>query len=355
MDSDLSAAFSDRIKAAAAGRRALRLRGGGSKDFYGNAPRGELLDTRGHCGIVAYEPTELVVTARCGTALADLESILSGRGQFLPFEPPHFGAGATVGGCVAAGLSGPRRASAGALRDFVLGLKIVDGRGRLLGFGGQVMKNVAGYDLSRLVAGSLGTLGLILEVSLKVLPRPRAELTLSLELPQARALESVNRWAGQPLPVSASAWSDGELGLRLSGAESAIRAAAEKLGGEAMQEAAATRYWEGIREQSGPFFAGETALWRLSLPSHAPQIELPGEQLIEWGGALRWLKTNAAAATVRAAAARAGGHATLFRAGDKSAGAFAPLPPAGARLHRELKQVFDPAGIFNPGRLYPEF
>ena len=355
MDSENSKAFSDQIRAAAAARRALRFRGGGSKDFYGNAPRGDLLDTRGHCGIVAYEPTELVVTARCGTLLSELEKILSAQGQFLAFEPPSFGAAATLGGCVAAGLSGPRRASAGAVRDFVLGAKIVDGRGQILGFGGQVMKNVAGYDLSRLLAGSLGTLGLILEVSLKVLPRPRAELTLKLEMPHARALESMNRWAGQPLPLTASAWTDGDLALRLSGAESAIAAAAEKLGGEAVEASQAERFWSGIREQSDAFFAGETPLWRLSLPSHAPQIELPGAQLIEWGGALRWIRTNADASTVRAAAARAGGHATLFRAADKPAGAFAPLPPAGARLHRELKNAFDPAGIFNPGRLYPEF
>ena len=355
MDSELSKVFSNQIRAAAADRRALRLRGGGSKDFYGNEPRGELLDTRSQSGIVAYEPTELVVTARCGTLLSDLEQELSAQRQLLAFEPPHFGAGATIGGCVAAGLSGPRRASAGALRDFVLGLKIVDGRGQLLGFGGQVVKNVAGYDLSRLLAGSLGTLGLILEVSLKVLPQPRAEMTVKLELPQARALESMNRWAGQPLPISASAWTDGDLALRLSGAASAIKAAAEKLGGEVVEPVQAGRYWCGIREQSDPFFAGEAPLWRLSLPSHAPQVELPGAQMIEWGGALRWLKTNAEAATVRAAAARAGGHATLFRAADKSAGVFAPLPPAGARLHRELKSVFDPAGILNPGRLYPEF
>jgi glycolate oxidase FAD binding subunit len=355
LDSEFSKAFSDQIRAAAANGRALRFRGGGSKDFYGNELRGELLDTRSYSGIVAYEPTELVITARCGTLLSDLDRILSEQGQFLAFEPPNFGPAATLGGCVAAGLSGPRRASAGAVRDFVLGLKIVDGRGQLLGFGGQVMKNVAGYDLSRLLTGSLGTLGLILEVSLKVLPRPRAELTLMLELPQAKALESMNRWAGQPLPISASAWTDGGLGLRLSGAESAIKAAAEKLGGEAVEASQAERYWSGIREQSDPFFAGDTPLWRLSLPSHAPQVELPGARLIEWGGALRWLKTNADAAIVRAAAARAGGHATLFRAADKPAGAFAPLPPVLARLHRELKSAFDPAGILNRGRLYPEF
>jgi len=348
-------AFSERIRGAAAEKRPLRIRGGGSKDFYGNEPQGELLDTRGHAGVVAYEPTELVITARCGTLLSDLDKVLFEHGQFLPFEPPHFGPAATVGGCVAAGLSGPRRASAGAMRDFMLGAKIVDGHGQLLAFGGQVMKNVAGYDVSRLLAGSLGTLGLILEVSLKVLPKPRAELTLELELPQARALESLNRWAGRPLPVTASAWRDGELGLRLSGADSAIRAAAEKLGGETVAPDQAAQFWAGLREQSDPFFAGDAPLWRVSLPSHAPVLELPGEQLLEWGGALRWLKSGADAASLRAAAARAGGHATLFRSRDKPAGVFAPLPPGLARLHRELKNAFDPAGILNPRRLYPEF
>ena len=272
----------------------------------------------------------------------------------LAFEPPGFGSAATLGGCVAAGLSGPRRASAGSVRDFVLGLKVVDGRGESLAFGGQVMKNVAGYDVSRLVTGSLGTLGLISEISLKVLPRPPAEMTLRLELPQGKALESLNRWAGQPLPITASAWQDGDLALRLSGAPGAIRAAAEKLGGEQVKPAEADGFWTGIREQTDAFFAGDAPLWRLSLPSHAPLAELPGAQLIEWGGALRWLKSRAEAAMVRAAAARAGGHATLFRAADKPAGAFAPLPPVLARLHRELKSAFDPAGILNPGRLFPE-
>jgi len=351
----LSTAFADQIRAAAADKRPLRMRGGGSKDFYGNELHGELLDTRGHAGVVAYEPTELVISARCGTPLSEIQEILDKKNQMLPFEPPHFGRGATLGGCVAAGLSGPRRASAGALRDFILGAKILDGRGQPLAFGGQVMKNVAGYDVSRLLAGSLGTLGLILEVSLKVLPRPAAERTLRVELPQARALEQLNRWAGRPLPLSASAWRDGELALRLSGAASAIGEAAQKLGGEAVAPEEAARFWDGVREQTDRFFAGEAPLWRLSLPAHAPVLDLPGEQLLEWGGALRWLKCGADAATVRAAAARAGGHATLFRAPVKPAGAFAPLPPALARLHRELKSAFDPAGILNPRRLYPEF
>ena len=342
-----------RILDAAGSGTALCIRGGGTKDFYGNEPRGEILDTRGHAGIVDYEPTELVVSVRCGTLLSDLEKILSAQGQFLAFEPPQFGAAATLGGCVAAGLSGPRRASAGSVRDFILGAKIIDGRGQLLAFGGQVMKNVAGYDVSRLLSGTLGTLGLILEVSLKVLPRPPAETTLTLEMPLGKALESLNRWAGLPLPISASSWRDGELSLRLSGAQSAIAPAAEKLGGETLASHAAARFWAGIREQTDPFFSGEAPLWRLSLPSHAASLELPGEQLLEWGGALRWLRSGAEAAVVRAAAACAGGHATLFRAHDRSQGAFSPLPPVLARLHRELKNAFDPAGILNPGRLYP--
>jgi glycolate oxidase FAD binding subunit len=342
--------FQERIRAAADRGTALRLRGGGSKDFYGNAPRGEILDTRAYAGIVSYEPTELVVTARCGTRLSEVEEILSEKNQMLPFEPPHFGAEATLGGCVAAGLSGPRRSSAGALRDFLLGAKIVDGRGRLLAFGGQVMKNVAGYDVSRLLAGSLGTLGLIVEASLKVLPRPPCELTLRLEAPEERALELMNGWAGQPLPVSASAWHDGELAVRLSGAEPAVRAAAHRIGGE--REAAPA--WQAIREHTDAFFAAAEPLWRIAVPPTARPLDLPGRQMIEWGGALRWLKSVTGAQRVREAAKRAGGHATLFRAEQKSVDAFSPLDPVLLRLHQELKKAFDPAGILNPGRMYRE-
>jgi len=344
----------ERIRDAAARKTPLQLRGGGSKDFYGGALAGEVLDTRGHAGVVSYEPTELVVTARCGTPLTELEATLAERGQMLAFEPPHFGAAATLGGCVAAGLSGPRRAAAGSVRDFVLGARLLDGGARELAFGGQVMKNVAGYDISRLLAGSLGILGVILEVSLKVLPRPPAERTLRLELAEDRALEALNRWAGQPLPISASAWRGGALALRLSGAPSALQAAAQEIGGEPLEAAQAEHFWLGVREHTDAFFAGAAPLWRLSLPSHAPRLELPGEQLIAWGGALRWLRTPADAAAVRSAAAGAGGHATLFRGGDRSQGVFAPLVPALLKLHRGLKAAFDPAGIFNPGRLYPE-
>ena len=350
--SDSLEALIEQVRSAAAAGRPLRLRGGGTKDFYGGELRGELLDTRAHAGIVSHEPTELVITARCGTLLSDLEAALATQGQMLAFEPPHFGPGATLGGCVAAGLSGPRRAAAGAVRDFVLGARLLDGNGSVLAFGGQVMKNVAGYDVSRLLTGSLGILGLILEVSLKVLPRPPQERTLRFDMPAARAIETLNRWAGTPLPISASTWCGGELRVRLSGAEAAVRAAAEKLGGETVADAPA--WWASVREQALPFFGRNVPLWRLSVPSTAAVIGLPGEQFLEWGGALRWLTSGADAATVREAAHAAGGHATLFRAADKAAGAFAPLDPVTVRLHRGLKAAFDPKGIFNPGRMYPD-
>ncbi|HXZ91957.1 MAG TPA: glycolate oxidase subunit GlcE [Burkholderiales bacterium] len=351
MDAVLQA-MAERVGAAAQRGQPLRLHGGGTKDFYGNGLAGDPFDTRAYAGIVSHESSELVVTARGGTPLAELEHALAETSQMLPFEPPHFGAGATLGGCVAAGLSGPRRASAGALRDFVLGARLLDGRGRVLSFGGQVMKNVAGYDVSRLLAGSLGTLGVILEVSLKVLPRPATEATLRLEATQREALEWMNRWAGRPLPVSATSFAQGELCVRLSGAPAAVRAARQALGGAELPRAA--EFWTSLREHTHPAFATDRPLWRLSVPSTTPPLGLAGAQLIEWGGALRWLASDAESGTIREAARRAGGHATLFRARDKTCGAFAPLSVASARLHRELKAAFDPAGIFNRGRLYPD-
>jgi glycolate oxidase FAD binding subunit len=344
----------DEFRARILERKPLQLRGGGSKDFYGGPLAGDILDTRGHAGIVSYEPTELVVTARCGTPLAELESALAARRQFLACEPPRF-AGATVGGAVAAGLSGPRRAAVGSLRDFVLGVRIMDGEGRVLKFGGEVMKNVAGFDVSRLMTGALGTLGLILDVSLKVLPLPAGDASLRFEMPQDKALEAINRWAGQPLPLVASCWQDGVLSIRLSGAQAAVAAACQKVGGEPLAAAAADEFWNGLREQSAAFFAGDASLWRLSLPSATPPLELPGAVLIEWGGAQRWLRGDSDAAQLREVAATAGGHASLFRGGDKTDGVFAPLQPALMEVHRRLKHSFDPYGVFNPGRLYPEF
>jgi len=358
----------DRVHTARAAGAQLCIRGGGSKDFYGEALQGELLDTRVLEGISSYEPTELVVTARCGTSLAELEAVLASKGQCLPFEPPHFGEpaaplkvrGATVGGMVAAGLSGPSRAAVGSVRDFVLGATLLNGNGDVLTFGGQVMKNVAGYDVSRLLAGSLGTLGVILEVSLKVVPIAPATLTLRLEMNQATALDKLNTWAGQPLPLNASAWWDGNLIVRLRGALAAVQAARAQLGGEVVQPEFAGPFWEGLRHHDDEFFIGAraaiatgAALWRLSLPQTAPPLNLSGELMIEWGGAQRWLCSAAPAALIRDAAAKAGGHATLFASADKSAGVFAPLRSPLDRIHRELKKSFDPMGLFNPGRLYP--
>ena len=338
----------EQVRAATAARAPLVIRAGGTKDFYGNATAGQRLDPRGHAGIVAHEPTELVITARCGTKLAELEAVLDAAGQMLPFEPPHFGAEATIGGCVAAGLAGPRRASAGGVRDYLLGAKLLVGSGEALAFGGTVMKNVAGYDVARLAAGSLGVLGVITEVSLKVLPKPVAVATLRLELDEAAALKRMNEWAGQPLPVSATTWLDGVLQVRLSGARAAVTEAQATIGGEAVDGAA---LWHGLREQTDPYFAGDAPLWRLALPSTAPALDLAGAQLIEWGGAQRWLRSDAPATEIRARAAACGGHATLFRGGERR-DVFMPLAAPIDAIHRRLKAEFDPAGIFNRGRMY---
>ncbi|MBI3916958.1 MAG: glycolate oxidase subunit GlcE [Betaproteobacteria bacterium] len=343
------------IREAAARGTPLRIVGGGTKDFYGGALRGETLATSAYRGIVEYDPTELVITARAGTPLAEIEGALREKRQMLAFEPPHFGATTTLGGCVAAGLSGPRRACAGAVRDFVLGVRMLDGNGRDLHFGGRVMKNVAGYDVSRLMAGSLGTLGLILEASLKVLPLPPAEATLHLKCAEAEALALMNEWAGKPLPITATAFRNDDLGVRLSGAGAAVEAAAKRIGGTRVDTMLAGSFWNGIREQTDAWFSDARPLWRLSVKSTTPPLDLPGSQLIEWGGALRWLKTDAEARTIRETAARARGHATLFRGGDKAAGVFQPLSTPLMKIHQRLKQSFDPAGILNPGRMYPEF
>jgi glycolate oxidase FAD binding subunit len=343
--------FKEQIRAAVAGQRPIRIRGGGTKDWYGGALQGEILDTRGHSGIVDYEPTELVITARCGTPLSEIEAVLAAQNQMLAFEPPHFGAGATFGGAIAAGLSGPRRANSGGVRDFVLGAQLLDGKGELLNFGGQVMKNVAGYDVSRLLAGSLGTLGLITELSVKVLPRSVAETTLRFETSEIDAIRMLNVWGGQPLPVSGSCWHQGVLMLRLSGARAAVDAAIASLGGQVVPDAGT--FWNDLREQRHAFFAGDAPLWRLSVPSTTSAIVLSGEQLIEWGGAQRWLRAALGdLETIRSAVRAVGGHATVFRGGDRTAGVFQPLAPAVARIHERLKTAFDPATIFNPGRLF---
>ncbi|WP_420819613.1 glycolate oxidase subunit GlcE [Pandoraea terrae] len=356
------AALRAQVVAAAERGTPLEIRGGGTKAWYGQAPAGERLDMRAYRGIVAYDPAELVITARAGTPLAEIEAALALCGQLLPFEPPHYGPGATLGGCIAAGLAGPRRPHVGAPRDFVLGAVIMNGRGQVLHFGGQVMKNVAGYDVSRVLAGALGTLGVILELSIKVLPRPVAEATLSFTMPQSEALERLNRWGGQPLPLSGSCWHAGELRVRLAGAGAAVDAARAAMGGIDVDARAAVAFWTSLREQTHPFFARSpvsapgAALWRLSVPQTAAPLPHAQEQLIEWGGAQRWwiptAENGPSAGEIREIAAAAGGHATLFRHGDKAAGVFTPLPEAQHAIGERLQQAFDPSRIFNRHRLY---
>lgn len=380
----------DQVRTAAAARTPLRLRGGGTKDFCG--PRrlaglqGSLLDTRALSGIVSYEPSELVVTAWAGMPLAQLEAVLAERRQCLPFEPPHFAApdaGATVGGMVAAGLSGPARVSVGAVRDYVLGLHLVNGRGEALCFGGQVMKNVAGYDVSRLMVGAWGTLGLITQVSLKVLPVAPAEATLRFAYTQAEALQHLLDWARQPLPINASSWvpdagagdqedghggaprQAGHLYVRLRGATAAVAEACRALGGERLDAQEAAAHWQSCREQTLPWFAARApthALWRLSLPETAPTLALPATArapLLEWHGALRWVQAplTDAAALIEAARA-AGGHASIFRApcadGYWPKGLFEPQSAALQKIQARVRAAFDPVGIFNPGRMAGE-
>jgi glycolate oxidase FAD binding subunit len=356
------AAIIERVRDAHALGEPLRIRGGGSKDFYGETPLGAVLDTTTLVGSADHEPTELVVTAPAGMRLVELEAQLAVHDQCLAFEPPHFAPGTTVGGMVAAGLAGPSRAAAGSVRDHVLGMTMVSGTGELLQFGGRVIKNVAGYDVSRLVAGSLGILGVVVEVSLKVLPRAEAEATLRFDCKPAEALARLHAWSARPLPLDASVWWNGNLIVRLRGSQAAVVEAAAALGGEPIAAAAAAPFWKSLRDHTDPFFVAaedaidhqDATLWRLSLPQTAPLLGLAGDELIEWHGGQRWLATALPAAQVREAAAAAGGHATAFRTRDKAAGAFAPLAPALRAIHERLKRAFDPKGILNPGRLYPD-
>jgi glycolate oxidase FAD binding subunit len=369
-------AASETIRAAAKNKQPLLIEGHGSKQFYGQpAAAGQMLSTLDHCGIVDYDPTELVVVVKSGTPLSVLESTLAASKQMLAFEPPRFGGKGTVGGMVATGLSGPRRMSAGAVKDFVLGMTVLDAQATPLRYGGTVMKNVAGYDLSRLHTGALGTLGLMLDLSIKVLPMPHAQATLQFETTAQTAIDWVNQWGSQPLPISATSWCKGMLHVRLSGANAAIANAKTKLGGELMAESSADAFWQALRDQTPDFFnpsvlnstadQGSAAagdhnslhLWRLSVPTTTPHLDqLLGDQWIEWGGGLRWLRSSQPAQVIRDIAAQHGGHATLFRAATNAArvdsGAFTALSPALMKIHHRLKTELDPDRIFNPGRMF---
>jgi glycolate oxidase FAD binding subunit len=350
---DQSAEIQARVQATVKRRTPLSVAGADTKAFLGRETPGEPLAVTGHRGIVNYAPEELVLTARSGTLLTAIEALLAEHNQMLAFEPPHFGVGATLGGTVAANLSGPRRAYAGAARDFVLGMRIINGRGQILRLGGEVMKNVAGYDLSRLMAGSMGTLGVILDISLKVLPRPREEMTLVQETAPRAAVERLCRWALKPLPISASCIESGRLYVRLSGASSALGKSRAVIGGEVLDDAAP--FWSDVREQRHQFFNGaEQPLWRVSLPPASEPLELPGEQIMEWGGALRWLKSSAGTREIRSAVAALGGHAMLFRTDRRANEPYHPLPEPLMRIHKAVKQAIDPYAIFNRGRMYAD-
>ena len=357
----------DQVAAAIAARRPLQLLGAGTKRFLQAGPvtdggaaaagAAETIDCTQTRGIVSYEPSELFITVRAGTPLTEVEAALAEHRQCLPFEPPTFDGRATVGGMVATGLSGPRRATAGALRDYVLGTVLLDGRNRLLRFGGEVMKNVAGYDVSRLLAGSHGWLGVIAEVSLKVLPRPEVEVTLAQSLEAGQAVRRFNQWGGQPLPITATSWFAGRAHIRLSGSEASVHDAVGRIGGDRIGEEQAARWWAELREQRHAFFDPAQPLWRLSLPAVTAPVELGAPQLIEWGGALRWCSMPASGPSpemIRAAATDVGGTAAIHRMPTPVPQAYVdfprahPLPPVAALIHQRLKEGFDPERIFNP-------
>lgn len=341
-------ALLDQVRSALDSETPLNIQGGQSKSFLGRPIEGQTLNTREHRGIVSYDPTELVVTVRTGTPISELLAALDEQGQTLPCEPATFGDQATVGGLLASGLAGPRRPWVGSVRDFVLGTKVITGQGNLLRFGGEVMKNVAGYDLSRLMAGSYGLLGVVTEVSMKVLPKPVTSAHLDLDISAEKALQKLAEWGQQPLPITGACYADQRLKLRLEGGEGSVRSAADRIGGDALDP----QFWEALNERQLEFFKDERPLWRLSLPTNTSLVDLPGEALLDWGGCQRWLKTDAPAEDLFNLAASLNGHASCQTPGITDT-PFQPLTPLLARYHRQLKAQLDPKGIFNPGRTYP--
>jgi glycolate oxidase FAD binding subunit len=336
------------VRDAAARRAALRLVGGDSKAFMGRCSEGEALSTAGHSGIVEYEPTELVVSARSGTPLAELKATLREQGQCLGCEPPEFG-GATIGGTVACNQSGPARPWLGSVRDHLLGVRLVNGSGEPLHFGGRVMKNVAGYDVARLQAGAMGTLGLITEVTLRVFPRPECSATTVLDLDAPSALQVMQEEAGAGGPLNGACWVDGRLYLRFAGLEIAVRERQQRRGGEPLRDDAG--FWRDLREQRLAFFQGDAPLWRVSGRTAAGQLAGAG-WLLDWAGGQRWTRGDRDRSALERVAVDMGGQVSLFRGGDRSGEVLQARTRAQKRLHRALKKAFDPHGLFNPGRLY---
>jgi len=342
--------FVGQIRRAKESGTPLEIVGGATKRFYGRPVTGEQLVTTGNRGIVEYEAPELVITVRAGTRLVDVERTLAEQGQILPFEPPQFGHESTIGGVIAAGLSGPRRPYAGAVRDAVLGVRVMTSTAESLNFGGQVMKNVAGYDVSRLMTGAMGTLGLLLLVSIRVAPRPQCERTAVWEMTEVDAHKRMLALARQSLPITAVCFDGNLLRVRIAGTDSAVIDAERTLAPDSIEPVS---YWQELRDQRLPFFRSSDPLWRLSLPPASKSIDLPGKCLWDWGGACRWLISDAPADQIRRLASATGGHATLFRS-ESNESPFTPLGAVNLRIHRRLKKTFDPARIFNPGRMYAD-
>ena len=369
--------FREQIQNAVSNKTQLSIEGGGTKSWYGNPNSHTKLDTRPYSGILEYQPEELVITACAGTPLKEIEAALKAKNQMLAFEPPHFGEKATFGGAIAAGLAGPNRISVGNLRDFVLGARILDGKGQDLSFGGQVMKNVAGYDISRLLPGSMGTLSLLLEASVKVLPRPAATATLRCHISQEKALRTLNEWAGQPLPMSASCWignpaGEGQLTIRLAGAAAAIKAAiplmSSLVDASEVDTQSAEAFWNDLREHQLPLFenlAADQTLYRLALPAACGPLTIPGaghEIILEWHGQQRWIKALGDEATfnsIKQLATSHGGHATRFRQGASINPQFQRFTMLSEQAHSKalelvqerLRSAFDPTGVFATKRL----
>lgn len=331
----------------------LRIVGGNTKSFYGREALGTPLYVGQHNGIVNYYPSELIVTARSGTLLSELSQELAGNGQILAFEPPAFGELATLGGTIACGFSGPRRPFSGSARDYVLGCKIINGNGEILSFGGEVIKNVAGYDVSRLMVGALGTLGLLLEISLKVMPMPEAEITCCIELPRVDAQKKMAALMSRSLPLSGLSFDGRLLFVRFSGNEKAIAAAAKHIGGD--EQIVDNSYWSVLNEHRLPFFQGSRNLWRLCLAPAAETLPLEGEWYYDWGGGLRWLLSAEPVDKVFSVTEKAAGHAQLFRGGNRDGDVFQPLTGRLQQLNAKVKSAFDPAGLFNPYRFYRDW
>lgn len=356
-EKDISKELQQQVEQAIATKTALNICGGNSKFFYGHTATGEKLDVSEHKGVISYEPTELVITVKAGTSLQEVEQVLASENQMLGFEPPAFGETATIGGTIACNFSGPRRAFSGSARDFVLGSKIINGKAEILHFGGEVMKNVAGYDVSRLMCGALGTLGVLLETSIKVLPRPETEITLVHELSVKKSLEKVHQLARQPLPISATCFDENKLNIRLSGSEATVQAARKLIGGDILSSdslVSREKFWQQLKEHKSSFFNTDEDLWRISLASNSPELNLGGKTIYEWNGAQRWLITEKSEDKIRDKVSRYAGHAVCFRAQNACKHVFHPLDTGLLKLHHQLKTAFDPVSIFNPGRMYTE-